>query len=84
MTDVVLSCLRTGIILKELNCTNIALIPKCENPETMDKLRPIGLCNVVYKIISKCITNRLRRVISGLVSHFQNAFIPGSAISNNI
>uniref|UniRef100_A0A803MYV5 Reverse transcriptase n=1 Tax=Chenopodium quinoa TaxID=63459 RepID=A0A803MYV5_CHEQI len=61
------SALSSGI-LREFNFTNIALIPKCDSPDSMDKLRPIKLCNVIYKIISKCITNRLRKVINDLDS----------------
>ncbi|XP_056695450.1 uncharacterized protein [Spinacia oleracea] len=78
------STLHSGNILREFNMTNIALIPKCENPDSVTKYRPISLCNVIYKIVSKCITNRLRMVIGDLVGPYQNAFIPGRAISDNI
>lgn len=50
----------------------------------MTKFRPISLCNVIYKIVAKCITNRLRHVINDLVGPYQNAFIPGRIISDNI
>ena len=47
-----------------LNVTNLVLIPKCDKPRPMQELRPIALFNVVYKIIAKVFTNRLKIVIS--------------------
>lgn len=42
-------CFDSGIILAGLNATLIALVPKCPNPLSMVDLRPIGLCNTLYK-----------------------------------
>lgn len=47
-----------------MNGTRIALIPKCEQPNSMKDLRPISLCNVAYKILAKTLANRLAKVIS--------------------
>ncbi|XP_074360757.1 uncharacterized protein LOC141701008 [Apium graveolens] len=49
-----------------LTDTNIVLIPKKKCPIQMDDLRPISLCNVAYKVISKLLANRLNRVINGI------------------
>lgn len=59
-------------------------MPKKQSPETMVDLRPISLCNVVYKVASKVIANRLKEVIGLLISENQSAFIPGRLISDNI
>jgi len=47
----------------------ITLIPKENEAKTHDCYRPVALCNVVYKIISKVIENRLKPLLPTLVSH---------------
>lgn len=74
----------TGIIDNELIDTNITLIPKKRNPQLMTELRPISLCNVMYKVISKVLANRFKSIIDAIISDTQSAFIPGRFISNNI
>ncbi|XP_062014459.1 uncharacterized protein LOC133730987 [Rosa rugosa] len=76
--------LHTGQLLREIIFTHICLIPKVPNPETVADLRPIALCNVIYKICSKAITNRLKRVLSHLISPFQSAFILGRLITDTL
>ena len=46
--------------------------------------RPISLCNVVYKIIAKCLANRLKPHLPDYIHPSQQAFIKGRRISNNI
>jgi hypothetical protein len=59
---------RSASILKALNATMITLIPKENEARTPDRYRLIDLCNVVYKIISKVITNRLKPLLPTLIS----------------
>ncbi|XP_074300778.1 uncharacterized protein LOC141632098 [Silene latifolia] len=83
-TKAILSILNSGAVLKEMNRTVIALIPKCDSPEEVKDYRPISLCNVIMRIITKCITNRMQRVMGYLVGDYQNAFLAGRNISDNI
>ena len=57
---VVLDFLNNGNMLPEINHTNIVLIPKIRNPVKMSNFSLISLCNVIYKIISKVLANRLK------------------------
>lgn len=68
----------------QLQSTNIVLIPKKKNPRFMTDLHPISLCNIVYKIISKVLANRMKKVLDLIISDNQSAFIPGRLITNNI
>ena len=67
-----------------LNLTNICLIPKTVRPNRMTELRPISLCNVAYKIISKVLCQRLKGLLPNLISETQSAFVTGRLISDNI
>jgi len=75
---------RFKTILKALNASFIALIPKQEKATTPDRLRPIFLCIVVYKIICKVIANKLKPLILDLVSEEQTRFVERRQILNNI
>ncbi|XP_060183173.1 uncharacterized protein LOC132613142 [Lycium barbarum] len=54
----VLEFFTNGKLLKQLNATNIALIPKISSPEQASQFRPISCCNVLYKCISKVICQK--------------------------
>jgi hypothetical protein len=75
--------LERGYFPTSLNETNICLIPKCDNPTSMRDLRPISLCNVLYKMISKVLANRLKCCLDKCVSQEQSTFVEGRSILDN-
>jgi hypothetical protein len=72
----ILETLNSGILPSFLNVTNIALIPKIKKPTCVTEFRPLSLCNVTYKLISKVLANRLKKILPTIISPVQNAFIP--------
>jgi hypothetical protein len=67
--------LNTGEMDTQINNTHIALIPKGQNPVSVNEFRPISLCNVIYKLISKVLANRLKVILPTIISCTQSAFI---------
>ena len=80
----VMYILRTRMMPNGLNDTYICLIPKVKSPQKISEYCPISLCNVIYKIVSKVLANRLKRVLPDVVSEAQSAFIPGRQITDNV
>lgn len=75
---------QSGILRKASNHTFITLIPKSDNPLRVDQYRPIALCNVIFKIITKILATRLRLVLDSIIHPSQAAFIPNRCIGDNI
>ena len=84
VSKAVLDCLNSYHIPKEFNYTFVTLIPKVKNPEKISKFRPINLCNVIYKLISKVLANRLKPLLPSIVSENQSAFQAGRVITDNL
>ncbi|KAK9911294.1 hypothetical protein M0R45_035213 [Rubus argutus] len=86
-SDVVATCLDflngQGSV-EGINETLIALIPKIQDPKKVKEYRPISLCNVIYKLISKVLANRLKKVLTNTVSESQSAFVPSRLIHDNV
>ena len=83
LIDEVLLAVNNRKIPEGWNNTTIVLIPKVENPEVITQFRPISLCNVVYKVISKMLSNRLKVLLPEIISPNQSAFVPGRLITDN-
>jgi hypothetical protein len=69
---------------ESVNKTFIVLIPKVTSPTELGQFRPISLCNVIYKIVSKVVANRLNVILPEIISEKQSTFFPGRLITDNI
>ena len=69
--------------IDDVNRTCIVLITKCQKPIEMSDFRPISLCMVLYKVISKMMANRLTLFFPTLILKHQSAFVPGRLITDN-
>jgi hypothetical protein len=67
------SFISVGFMDEEVNLTYIVLIPKKNNPASINDSQPISLCNVLYKITSKVSANRLKVVLPVIISSNQSA-----------
>jgi len=67
-----------------LNATFITLIPKEGESNTPDKHRPIALCNIIYKIVSKIIASRLKVLLPLIISPEQIGYVEGRQITYGI
>ncbi|GKV28903.1 hypothetical protein SLEP1_g37891 [Rubroshorea leprosula] len=66
-----------GRIVKGANASFLALIPKVDNPQKIEEYRPILLINLMYKMLSKVLANRLKTVMDDLIGEQQSAFMGG-------
>ncbi|CAM8938136.1 unnamed protein product [Rhodiola kirilowii] len=73
-----------GRLLKGINKTFLALIPKSASPQCFDDFRPISLVNSMYKILSKCLAKRLSSILPQLISPNQSSFIANMNILDGI
>lgn len=74
----------TGKMLKSFSCTVVNLIPKCANPTMVKDYRPIACCTTFYKLITKILTNRMKKVIGSIIGPSQSSFIEDRSIIDNI
>lgn len=84
VSEEVLNFLNNGVLDTTLNVTQIVLLPKKEVSSKVEDYRPISLCNVSMKLITKVLANRLCDFLPMVISPNQSAFLKGRLITDNI
>ncbi len=80
VSNAILDFLNSGRMLGSINFTHIVLIPKVASLEQMTQFKPISLCNVLYKIASKVLVNKMKTMLPQVISKSQSAFVLGRMI----
>lgn len=73
-----------GSISKGCNSSFITLLPKVNDPLSLNEYRPISLIGCVYKILAKVLASRLKRVIRSIIDVVQTAFIENTNILDGL
>ena len=68
VTSTVLSSLHLGRCLHKMNFTHIVLVLKVNDPQHITEFYPISLSNVVSRIVSKVLANRLKTILPNVIS----------------
>jgi exonuclease III len=74
----------TGEVLRAFNATFLALIPKEGQANRPKQYRPIALCNVIYKLLTKVIARRLKPILPTIISPEQSGYVEGRQILDSI
>ena len=67
-----------------MNDALLVLVPKVQHSESLAQMRPISLCNVGCKVVTKILTNRLNDVMDGIIASNQSSFVSGRQITNHV
>ena len=66
-----------------MNLAHIALIPKKNKPEHMCEYRPISLANMVSRMVSKVMANRLKIILPNVIFDAKSTFVLNRLITDN-
>ncbi|GAU48536.1 hypothetical protein TSUD_282880 [Trifolium subterraneum] len=74
----------SAVLPKGITASFLALIPKKDHPQQLSDYRPICLIGILYKLLSKVLAARLKKVMGKLISTCQSAFLPGRQILDGV
>lgn len=74
--------MKEGAIGREIEEAFVVLIPKTNRSENIKQFQPISLCT--FKLLTKVLADRLKEMLTEVISLNQSNFIPRKQITNNI
>ena len=85
---IILNCWNHSILVNSLpkiwNTAIINIIYKKGPPDDLNNYRPISLLPVAYKIITKAVNERIKKLLNNCIPEEQRGFVPGRKIQYNI
>jgi len=69
---------------KGTNASFITLVLKVVNPQLLNDFRSISLVEIVYKIVSKILCSRLKRVLDKVIDPGKSAFLEGRGLLDSV
>ncbi|GAU47952.1 hypothetical protein TSUD_06860 [Trifolium subterraneum] len=75
---------KNAVLPKAITASFLALIPKKDHPQALSDYRTICLVSSLYKILSKVLAVRLKKVMAKLISEVQSAFLPNRQILDGV
>ena len=81
--EAVLFVLNSGHFLSKMNFTHILLIPKKKEPQSMSDYHPISLSDVISRLVSKVLANKVKTILPYTISDAQSAFVLDKLITDN-
>ena len=84
LLQVVRESINFGKMLGDLNSTFIELIPKKLESTSFDEFRPISWYNVIYKLVVNIIVQRLKPILSFVISQEKFSFLQSQQIHDAV
>ena len=73
-----------GTIPKGCNASFIALVPKVRDPSKLEQYKPISLVGAIYKVISKVLAGRIKKVLPSIIDDCQSTFLKDRGILDSV
>jgi len=84
IVDFVLHFQNMGFFSKGCNASFITLVPKVRDPTKLDHYRSISFVGVIYKIVTKVLSCRIKRVLPTVIDDGQLAFLKGRGMLDSV
>lgn len=69
--------------IRQVNHTLLTLVPKCNDPPRIVQSRLVALCNVMYKVVTKVLSNRLKIILPKVISYSHSSFVQSRHTTDN-